>query len=224
MKRIVLWAAVVGLAAAAWGADVAVERAPPSVGVHLWPAYDGELELKWDSGTPAWWIAWSSGLGQWLGNDFDVSTIRKYDGIKTIRVMTRLDWPNEAWDGFRVGVYAFNRVPGSLMWPTAGKGYFFKPKGETGWKDVPVNWTLPRGVTAFLAAWEQFYDYPNFDPYGIDDNPTFRRHTWEYWRDQWELFEHGSAYPYQNLMLRVVVSDDVAVAPTSLGRVKALYK
>jgi hypothetical protein len=223
MKRFISWAAVVGLVAAAWGADVVVEPAPPGAAYPLPPVYDGERELKWDSGTVMWWMCWPTGLNLWWGNDFDVSTIRKYKGVKTIRVMTRLDWPNEAWDGFRVGIFAFNRVPGSLMWPTAGGGYFFKPKGETGWKDVPVSWALPRGVTAFLAAANQYYDYPNVDPWAIDDNPAFKGHSWQYLDGKWEPFYWSGIRPYQNLMLRVVVADDVAVTPTSIGRVKALY-
>ncbi len=232
MPRFLLWAALGGLAAAAWGADVALEAAAPEGGVSLWPPRDKELELKWDSGTRMWWLAWITGADLWMGNDFDVSTIARYRGLEAIRVMTNLEWPNAKWDGFRVGVYAFDRVPGSLMWPTSGGGYFFKPTGETGWKDVPVNWTLPKGVTAFLAAMEQYYPrwgdgglgMYDFDPYAIDNNPVFRGHTWLYRNGPpWELFYLTHIVPYRNLMLRVVVADDLAVNPSSIGRVKALY-
>jgi hypothetical protein len=222
MKRFISWAAVVGLAAAAWGADVAVEAAAPGVGLRFRPT-DGERELKWDSGTHGWWLADWTGLNFWMGNDFDVSTIKKYDGIKAIRVMAGPVWPNYAWDGFRLAIFGFNAVPGSLMWPTTGGGYFFKPKGETGWKEIPVNWTLPGGVTAFVAAVNQYYDWPNVDPGAIDDNPTFMGHSWMYFRGRWEIIIQGWAYPYRNSMIRVVVANDLAVTPTSIGRVKALY-
>lgn len=58
----------------------------------------------------------------------------------------------------------------------------------------------------------------------IDNNPTFRGHSWHYLAEKWEPFYHVPIAPYRNLMLRVVVGkESVAVAPTSLGRVKALY-
>ncbi len=224
MKRFVRWAAFAGLAAAAWGADVAVERAPPGVGVHLWPACDGELELKWDSGTMKYYLCYYRPYDQCLGNDFDVATISSYDRIKAIRVLTTPEWPNVAWDGCRFGIYLFNGTPGKLLWPTSGNPYFFKFTGPAGWKDVPVDWVLPQGVTRFLAGMEQYYDYPNADPCAIDDNPTFRGHSWRRFEGEWRPFELAGIAPYRNLMIRVVVSDaKPAVAPTSMGRVKALY-
>jgi hypothetical protein len=225
MKRIVLWAAVVGLAAAAWGADVAVEAAAPGVGVHLWPAYDGERELGWDSGTRKYYLSYYYGpYDLCLGNDFDVGTISSYDRIKAIRVLTTPEWPNDAWDGLRFGIYLFSGTPAKLLWPTSGSPYFFKFTGPAGWKDAPVDWVLPRGVTRFLAGVEQYYKWPNADPYAIDDNTTFTGHSWKRFEGKWYPFEEAGIAPYRNVMIRVVVSDaNPAVAPTSLGRVKALY-
>jgi hypothetical protein len=224
MTRIVSWAAVVGLAAVAWGADVVVEPTAPGDRVPLWPAYDDERELKWDSGARKWWLCWFYSSNTWVGNDFDVSTISAYRGVKAIRVLSTPEWPNEAWDGFRFGIYDFTgAAPGSLIWPTWSGGFFYKFTGEEGWKDVPVDWVLPRGVTAFVAAMEQAYNYPNADPHALDDNPTFVGHSWTCMRGEWRPYEMAGLYPYRNVMMRVVVSNVLAVTPTSLGRVKALY-
>ncbi len=209
---------------AAWGVDVVVERASYPSNIPSSPAHDMTLELRWDNGWGMWWYCWYTGRGYWVGNDFDISTIKTFGTIKTIKLQLRSNWPNTGWDGVRAGIYAFERVPGSLIWPTAGGPYFFKPTGRTGWHEIPVAWVLPAGVRKFVAAAEQYYDYPNCDPFLIDNNPTFRGHTWHYLAGKWEPFYHAPIAPYRNLMLRVVVGkESVAVAPTSLGRVKALY-
>jgi len=50
-------------------------------------------------------------------------------------------------------------------------------------------------------------------------------HSWEYSQGSWSPFESSSILPYRNLMLRMVVDNEQnpAVAPSSVGRVKALY-
>ncbi len=212
-------ASVVG----AWSADVIVERAPLHFGAPASPGWDATLELKWDSGTTKYWGAWYTGAGSWVGNDFDIGTVGAYCYVKALRFMTCVEWPNPRWEGFRVGIYLFSGVPGELLWPTAGGGYFFKPTGPTGWKDVPVDWKLPSGVTRFVGAVEQYYDYRDCDPFFIDDNPTFMGHSWQYYRGRWSLFSAVQYLPYRNVMIRVVVEDTVAITPTSIGRVKALY-
>jgi len=66
---------------------------------------------------------------------------------------------------------------------------------------------------------------PHCDPFALDTNTSFRQHSWQYYEGQWSLYEGSlSTAPYRNIMLRVVVDNStLAVAPTSLGRVKALY-
>ena len=116
--------------------------------------------------------------------------------------------------------------PGERLWPQTGTGYFFKPTGPRGeyWVDIPITWTTSH--LSFVAAVEQVYDQPRCDPFAVDSNPTFLRHSWSYYDASWQRLETISD-PYFNMMLRVVVEDRgsfPAVAPTSFGRVKALYR
>jgi hypothetical protein len=214
------------VAAAAWGADCVVEGRTGDVVTLASYGADDQLELSWDTGTPQWSIAWYSGAGAWVGNDFDLSTISTYRAVEKVRFYSRDNWPNAQWDGFRVGLYDFKgAVPGSILWPTSGGGYFFKPSGLQGhvWVDVRIGWTCP--TTAFVAAVEQYYNYPNCDPFALGNNTSFRGHSWQYYQGQWSPYE-GSPLtaPYRNIMLRVIVDNEtLGVAPTSLGRVKALY-
>ena len=104
--------------------------------------------------------------------------------------------------------------PGARIWGPrfvkgSGRGY--------PWCDFGVNWSLPKGIRKFVAAVGQCYNYPNVDPYCLDTGPPQRR-GWTYDLGTWQRLESES-----NLMLRVVMQGDIGVAPTSLGRVKALY-
>ncbi len=208
----------------AWGADVVVEGGASGGAVAAFET-DDQLELKWDNGTRRWSIAWYMGRDAWVGNDFNLSTISTYRAIAKVRFYSRSNWPNTRWDGFRVGIYNFSGVPGSLLWPTAGGGYFFKPSGLQGhiWVDIAIGWTCPS--TAFVVAVEQYYNWPNCDPFALDTNPTFMGHSWQYYQGQWSPYEGSSSTaPYRNIMLRAVVNNStLGVTPESLGRVKALY-
>jgi hypothetical protein len=196
-------------------------------------SYPGETrELRWDNGTRQYLVCWYTGEDTWAGNDFSArfDNDTKYVRIVSVRVYTSNKWPNERWDGFRVGIFKFEGdpepVPGDRLWPQTGNGYFFKPTGPRGeyWVEIPVDWTTTH--TSFVAAMEQVYDQPRCDPFAVDTNPTFLRHSWSYYDSLWQRLETISD-PYFNLMLRVVVEDGgsfPSVAPTSFGRVKALYR
>ncbi len=217
---IVVFAALA--AAAAWATDLVVAPTAPAASRTPYDNYDGPLELKYDSGTLRYYLAWYSGAGTWVGNDFDIGAISAYRAIMRVRFYSRPDWPNSRWDGFRVGIYAFSgSAPGSLLW---GPEYFKPARASYGWCNCAVGWTLPAGNDAFVAAVEQYYNYPNLDPFALDNNPTFRGHSWQYYRGAWSPFEQLSVAPYRNVMVRVVVNNvPVGVTPTSVGRVKALY-
>jgi hypothetical protein len=226
MKRFAL---VIGLVACvaggAWAADVAVDRAHGTPSVPEVSGYDNTVELKWDSGFGMWWLAYYTGADTWVGNDFDVSTVKTYGGLKTLRLQLRNNWPNVGWEGGRIAVYSFGGgVPGSIIWPTSGTPKFVMPTGATGWKDFDVTYVLP-GTKKFLGAWEQFYNHPACDPFLIDNNPTFMGHSWMYNQGSWQPFESSNIAPYRNVMLRMVVDNEQnpGVAPSSIGRVKALY-
>jgi hypothetical protein len=219
VKQIVLcW--VVAVAGLAGAADFAIDG-PATPAKYVGAAADAEMELAWDNGTRQWSISWYTGVGSWVGNDFDLSTLTSYRAIEKIRFYSRDTWPNNQWDGCRIGVYAFSSVPGSLLWgPTfcIGSG-----TGHT-WCDFTVGWTLPAGMDSFVAAVEQYYNYPDCDPFGLDINPTFVGRSWEHYRGEWSPLS-TSVNPYRNLMLRVVVvNEKLNVIPSSLGRVKATYR
>jgi len=229
------WAiAAVGLAAAAtaWAADAAVDGGcAGSPGVAAPTARDqSTLELKWDNGTLRWSAAWYTGAGAWVGNDFDTTTLKtSHVKVLKLKTYTRDNWPNRVWDGFRIGIFNFaGGVPGSRLWPASGGGYFFKPSGAGGhvWVECPVNWTCP--AVKFVAAQEQYYNWPNCDPWSVDTNYTFRHHSWNYYGGAWTPLTSVlvDIKPYYNLMLRVWLETGhtfPGVEPSSLGRVKALY-
>jgi hypothetical protein len=208
-------------AAAAWGADCFIERAALPLSAPDPAGTDGTLELRWDSGFGMWYMCWYTGRGSWVANDFDISTLSTYCAVQAIKFQSRNNWPNTVWDGFNLGVYSFSGgVPGSLLWGPK----FVVPTGYSGWHEFSVNWTLPSGTYKFMAAQEQFYNYPYCDPFLIDNNPTFRGHSWQYLQGEWSPFNQPVIAPYRNLAMRVIVNDStVNLAPTSIGRVKALY-
>jgi hypothetical protein len=219
MRRLLALAAACALCAAAWGADVVVERAPHAGPPPASPTHDGTLELKWDSGSAAWMIAFYTGAGTWFGNDFDISTISGYRTVDSMRIYSGPAWPNGRWDGWRLGIYSFTSVPGSLLW---GPKYVIGTSSSFGWNNFGVNWVLPAGNNAFVAALEQLYSYPNMDPHVVDNNRTFLRHSWMYYGGSWSPYTNATGY--YNLMVRVIVNDiGSRVAPTSLGRVKSLF-
>jgi hypothetical protein len=215
MERLWLWGSFVALAAAAWGADVvtADSRAPAG-------EYDAALELKYDSGTHQYFDSWFTGTGNWTGNDFDLTTISDYRAITRARVYSCPYWPNNWWDGFHIRIFAYaGGRPGSLLW---GPKYYKPARSGHGWCDCAVGWTLPPGNAAFVGALEQVYNYPDGDPFALDNNPTFQGHSWKFYRGEWKPLL--GTLGYRNLMLRVVVNNvTVGVVPTSVGRVKALY-
>jgi hypothetical protein len=222
MNRFLIVATVAAFAAGTWGADCVVEMAATAPAAAEPAPTDETLELKWDSGLASWRVCWITGRDMWVGNDFDISTISAYRVVQAIKLQSCLEWPNGRWDGFRIGVYNFSgSVPGSLLWgPT-----FVVPTGATGWKEFNVSWTLPSGVDMFLAAQEQYYDYPNCEPFSLDNNPNFLGHSWMGNSGTWYPLNLPSYAPYRNLMVRVIVNNSTsALTPTSLGRVKALFR
>lgn len=184
------------------------------------------VELQYDNGVRAMNLAWYTGAGHWVGNDFDLSTLKtRHNVVRQIKLFTSPYWPDNNYDGFRLALFSFaGGVPGSRLWPAAGPR-FVKPTGGEGFKEFWVDYFL--NTPEFVAAVEQYYDYPNCDPYFCDSNPTFLGHSWQKEGSAaWTELTGIEPYPYRNLMLRVMVFLDyseIAVTPSSLGRVKALY-
>ncbi len=221
MRRFPLCAAFVALAAGVWGADCVVERGNLARGEYAPPENDAELELKWDDGRPSWLMCWYTGEDSWVGNDFDISTLATGWWIKTIKVVSGPAWPNGQWDGFRLGVFTFSgSLPGSRL---HGPKYVRGTGSSYGWCGFDFGmyeWSL-LGNKRFVVAVEQYYNYPGCDPYVLDSNQSFQGHSWQYQAGKWEPLVGIAGY--RNLMVRVIISDLMAVVPTSVGRVKALY-
>ena len=219
------------LGGSSWGADVALDGGGNAAHGFMAaaPYNPATMELAWDNGLRRWSIAWYTGSDSWVGNDFDASTLKTtYAKILKYKYYTRGNWPNEGWDGMRFAFFSFKGgVPGSMLWPTSGSPYFFKPSGGIQahiWVEFDVNWTCPS--VKFVAAQEQFYNYPTCDPFSVDNNTVFRGHSWEYYEGSWSPFESSTDPIYRNLMIRVWVEPGQTfpgVAPSSIGRVKALY-
>jgi hypothetical protein len=218
----------------AWAADVAVDGGDNYTAPHLAapaPYNPATMELTWDNGQRRWSVCWPEGSpNSWVGNDFDASTLKTtYAKILKYKYYTRGAWPNQTWEGMRFAFYSFKGgVPGSMLWPTSGTPHFFKPNAGIDshiWVEFDVDWICPS--VKFVAAQEQFYDYPYCDPFSLDNNTDFVGHTWAYLQGQWQPFpEYSNLTPYRNAMVRVIVEPGQTfpgVAPSSIGRVKALY-
>lgn len=175
-------------------------------------ADDGTAWLSWDNGTASNYTY--NAYNQWLGNDFSVATLSGYRYVTKMRLYYVADWPNAPWEGGRIGLFRFSGgEPGTMFWGPA----FVKPTGA-GWNEFTVGRSLGT-MTAFAAAWEQFYGGTNFDCVAYDTGPN-QGHTWVQSGGSWNLVSAN-----RNLMLRVEVTDEyTAATPASLGRVKALYR
>jgi hypothetical protein len=209
------------------GSDMKIKIALAITAALAAAAAQGELyELKYDTGAQALQLGWYTGAGRWVGNAFDVSTLKtKHNIVREMKFYTSPYWPDNQFNGFRLALFDFSAGrPGAKLWP-AEEGRFVKPGGTEGFKTFWVDYYISQNK--FVAAVEQFYDYPNCDPYFCDTNPTFLNYSWQ--KDgpaAWVPLVGHSSYPYRNLMLRVIFRtgfSDIGVAPTSLGRVKALY-
>ena len=235
MRVIILTAAgVLLICGAARAVDVVADGGyakSPAIAAPV-PGDQATIELIWDNGQRRWSVAWITGADAWVGNDFDTSTLKTSPHAKILKYKyyTRGAWPNQRWDGIRLAFYDFTGgVPGSMLWPTNGNPYFFKPNNPDIqshiWVELDINWRCPK--SEFLAAQEQFYNYPACDAFSLDDSATFNDHTWEHLQGKWRPFtEHENLGPYRNAMIRVWVEPSKsapAVAPCSIGRVKALY-
>ena len=234
MKYFALIAVAAALTAPVWASDVVADggsaRAP--VLTAPVPSDQSSLELFWDSGARSWSLAWYTGADTWVGNEFDVSTLKTaYAKVLKYKYYTRGAWPNMGWDGMRFGFYSFRGgVPGSMLWPTSGNPHFFKPSNPDVnshiWVEFNIDWTCPS--VKFIAAQEQFYNNPTCDPFAVDNNTTFVGHSWLYSTGAWQPYtaSAGPSLPYRNVMVRIWVEpgqEFPGVAPSSIGRVKALY-
>ena len=209
-RKLLLGLGVISAAAVAGAADY---TSPEPAYDGAWPLPgDGSKWLSWDNGTAS---ATNVTMSGWIGHGFDVSTLEDYTYVNKFRMYMRA-WPNRSWDGGRIGVCGFQGgVPGSLLW-----GPEFVMPAQQGWNDFDAACFLG-SQTKFIAFWDQVYAYPNGDTLCFDTGPE-RVGKWVYIRGAWSPYTGAEG----NLMLRVRVDDkhNPAVAPASIGRVKALFR
>lgn len=217
MKKGILGAALL-IAAAVPAADVATDVATGAYVAPAAPYTDAILELRWDTGTASWSHCSYTGSGQWVGVDFSIATLTAYRDIASMRMYCRISWPNAIWEGGREAVFAFaGGTPGSMLW-----GPTWIRATANGFNNFAVGWVLPAGETAFVLAWEQYYNYPVCDPYSVDNNAVPAGHSWTCYGGSWSRLSH--THGYNNLMIRALVNNEIiGVAPASLGRLKAVY-
>lgn len=213
MKRGGIFALCLAVLSAAAVATAGDYGCPEPYRNGAWPLPgDGSVWLVWDNGTASGTNVTLSG---WVGHGFDVSTLENYTYVRTFRMYMRA-WPNRRWDGGRIGVCGLQGgIPGSLLW-----GPEFVMPTQEGWNDFEAGCFLG-SRTKFLAFWDQVYNYPNGDTLCFDTGPA-RGQQWVYYQGSWAPYSGVNA----NFMLRVQVDDEhnPAVAPSSIGRVKALYR
>lgn len=182
-----------------------------------------EYELKWDTGSARASVVCVNVGDFWWGNDFDVSTLNaRY--VDRIKITSSPQLQNGQWDGFRIAIWDIRAVPAEIIWPESGVPKFVKGSGRglVVWCEFDVGWTLPPGLNTFIAAQEQFFLPPNCDPFIFDDAVKVKTHTW--FRSLPQYIWENRSWEGHTLMLRVIMQGEVSVTPTSVGRVKALYR
>ena len=204
--------------AGAWAADTVA--GPPYWGPRApGGGTDATLELKWDSGTLiAGGFAFYTGAGLWAGVDFNISTLAAYHYVSAGKLYYYPNWPNNIFEGNRMAVWSFvGSVPGSILsGPTYVRGT------AHGWNTYANGYDLA-STTAFVMAFEQYYNYPNCDPVICYSTQADYTHSWYYYTGAWHPIG-GLGNGNFPIMTRAFVSDQgIGVAPASLGRVKAMY-
>ncbi len=212
----------VALAAAAWGAEF-IAAPPLNATGTVTPAPNGDstVEIYWDNGTIYTAFAWYTGTNTWGGNDYDISTLSTYVNIASSRIYYYPGWPNGTWEGNGIAAFAFSGgTPGSIMMPSR----YVRGSGTVGgWQSYTVGWALPGATRTFLFAYSQLYNYPGVDPvYPLDGNASGGAHSWYYYSGVWARVS-SVGYGNRALMHRCTMEDNVDVAPSSFGRVKAMY-
>ncbi len=214
---------VVLSAAAAWGTETISVSPSPNAGATVTPPPSGDAtnELYWDNGSCYTDFAWYTGANTWGGNDYDIATLTSYYHIYSSRIYYYPNWPNGTWEGTGIAVFAFaGGTPGSIMMPSR----YVRGSGAVGgWQSYTIGWWLS-STSTFVIAYSQLYNYPNCDPvYPLDTNAAGGAHSWYYYGGVWSRI---SAVGYGNraLMHRCTMSQQNAVAPSSFGRVKAMFR
>jgi hypothetical protein len=193
------------------------------------PARKGQVELKYDSGIPYVIVAFNNGADMWVGNDFNTSDHSSgYPRIDSIRWYCYDAWPPPpGFDGSYLAIYNFtNGAPGSMIWPTDSNPMWIVPS-DNGFQDFTVDWRTT--THTFVAANNQYNDFPYCDPFLTDDNLVDQNHSWVASGSTWQRFKDNDALQettggYNNLMMRVIITPSSEIESDSLGGIKAMYR
>jgi len=219
-KSALIIAGLVLGAAGAWAADTVA--APPHGGPFT-PrgGTDATLELAWDNGVPfADAGAFFTGADKWGGVDFDITTLSSYHYVASGKIYYWPGFPNNEFEGNRMAVWSFvGGNPGSIL-----HGPTFVRATAFGWNAYAADYNLG-ATTAFVLGFEQYYNYPYCDPIYTMSSTGTPSHSWYYYGGVWRPMNQ-MGYGNYPLMYRAIMNDTgfAAVAPTSFGRVKAMYR
>jgi len=129
-----------------------------------------------------------------------------------------------SWDGFQLEIWdwydsSFPEAPGKRVWgPEAFTYNLANPHGWVTYTEVNYEW---KSTQPFLLLAKQRDGYPNCDSIYCDASRTTPNPNWSYFIHKW--------YPFVVLngdfLFRVYYgASHPGVAPTSLGRIRALYR
>lgn len=193
------------------------------------PLSPGQIEISYDSGIPYVIVAFQNGVDMWVGNDFDTSGYGTgYPRIDSIRWYCYDAWPPPAgFDGSYLAIYDYvSGTPADIIWPIDGNPMWVVPS-DNGFRDFTVDWQTT--THTFVAANNQYNDYPNCDPFLTDDNLTDQNHSWVASGSNWQRFKDNANLQettggYNNLMLRMLITPSSEIESNSLGNIKAMYR
>jgi len=98
---------------------------------------------------------------------------------------------------------------------------------DTGFQDFVVDWQTT--THTFVAANNQYTDYPECDPFLTDSNLTDQNHSWVASGSTWQRFNDNDSLQdtingYNNLMMRVIITPSTEIESNSIGAIKAMYR
>lgn len=226
VSLILVWV-LTALSGNAWDNAIMSHRLPDSTVNSTPEKLPGQIELYYDTGIPYVIVTFENGADMWVGNDFNTSEYGSFPYINKIRWYCYDAWPNVGFDGSYLAIFAMvGGIPGSVIWPTDGYPIWIVPS-ENGFQDFTVGWQIT--THTFLVANNQFNDFPDCDPFLVDNNPTDKNHSWVASGSTWQRFKNNSGLQetlngYNNLMMRLIITPENSIETGSIGKIKALYR
>jgi hypothetical protein len=139
--------------------------------------------------------------------------------IQRVRMYVGNPPGHTGWEGFNLEIWNWDEAaatPDKRVW---GPKVFTYDHGEwVSYKGINYWW---KSTDPFVILVKQREGYPNCDTIFCDPKRTEPNPNWSYFRTNWYPFEVVNG----DLMLRAYYGESFpGVAPTSLGRVKSLFR